>query len=431
MPSLIPQLLPTLRSNRVPGFSSSNHAFYPYYDRLSLANLPASVCHWLGIPAFGQAPLRPELLSAAGGPFRRVVLVVVDGLGLGQLEYFIELGKQKNSRLSLWPTLLSEGMLAPLTSVVPSTTTSALTTLWTGRTPAEHGVMGYEMYLKEYSLVANMILHTPASYAGDVGGLQRAGFKPETFLPVGTLGPHLAAHGVQCSAFQHLSIARSGLSSMLFPQVNVIPFRTLSDLWVSTAATLQNQPVGSSYTYIYWGDLDDLCHRYGPQDRRVELEFASFSTLFEDFIHTLRRGARGDTLLLLTADHGHLHTPANADYELSNHPALSSCLHLLPSGENRLAYLFLRPGKEQQCLDYINRTWPGKFDLMPSSQVISSGLFGGGTHHPRLADRLGDWVMFAAEDAYLWWAAKENTLRGRHGGLSRTEMLIPLLGVVI
>ncbi len=431
MPNLIPQLLPHLESHRIAGLDAGLKAVYPYYDRQSLANLPASVCHWLGVPGFGNQPLCDPILAAAGGPFRRVIVLVVDGLGLEQFERFIHMGMDNSGGYSLWPRLLSDGILAPLTSVVPATTTSALTTLWTGRTPAEHGVMGYEMVLKEYGLIANMITHSPATFVGDVGGLRRAGFQPETFLPVPTLGPHLAAHGVQTHAFQHFSIARSGLSTMLFPQVNVIPFRTLSDLWVSVPAFLENQRAGQLYTYIYWGELDELSHRFGPHDRRVDLEFANFSFLFEYFYKELRKSSRGDTLLLMTADHGHLHTPANPIYELKNHPVLASCLHMIPSGENRLAYLYLRPGKEEQALNYIQRTWPGDFVTLPSDQVIASGLMGTGQLHPRLAERLGDWVMVAQGDAYLWWADKENMLRGRHGGLSHTEMLIPLFGMVI
>ena len=232
MPNLVPTLLPRLEAARLPGLDAGPKAVYPSYAGYSLANIPHSLCRWLGVPGFGIQPLAPEILDGYPGPFRHVVFLLVDGLGLNKLGQFLQAGKE-NERYALWNRLLGQGLLAPLTSIVPSTTTAALTTLWTGRTPAEHGVVGYEMWLKEYQMNANMILHAPASFQGDVGSLRRAGFDPETFLPVPTLGPHLAAHGVTTYAFQHMSIARSGLSTMLFPGVNVIPFRTLSDLWVS------------------------------------------------------------------------------------------------------------------------------------------------------------------------------------------------------
>ena len=58
-------------------------------------------------------------------------------------------------------------------------------------------------------------------------------------------------------------------------------------------------------------------------------------------------------------------------------------------------------------------------------------LFGPGTPHPRLSDRLGDLIVAAHDDAYLWWAEKENPLVGRHGGLSAEEMIVPLLSVAL
>jgi predicted AlkP superfamily pyrophosphatase or phosphodiesterase len=320
--------------------------------------------------------------------------------------------------------------LLPLTSVVPSTTATALTSLWTGRTPAEHGVLGYEMWLKEYSLSANMILHSPAFFQGDVGSLGKSGFNPLTFLPVPTLGPHLAAHGIPTYAFQHFAIAFSGLSSMLFPSVNVRPYRTASDLWVSLPAHLQAHAGERAFTYIYWDELDELSHRFGPNDVRVELEFANFTSLVEHFLNTMI-GSRGETLLLVTADHGHIHTPKSPRFELRNHPELTSSLHMLPSGESRFAYLYIKPGCEGKVREYLERALPEQFIMLASEAVVQSGLLGGGRPHPGLADRTGDYVLIAQEAAYLWWANKENFMLGRHGGLSTIEMQIPLFGVVI
>jgi hypothetical protein len=426
----IPELLARLEAARLPGLDAGPASFYPRYDRQSLASLPASVCHWLGTPTFGSAPLVDEILNAFPGPFRRVVLLVVDGLGLSQIERFTA-EEASPARFTFWQQLLREATVAPISSVVPSTTATALTTLWTGQPPAVHGVMGYEMYLKEYGLIANMISHSVVSFPGDVGGLRRAGFTPEGFLPVPTLGPHLAAHGVTTRAMQHISIARSGLSTMLFSGVNVVPFKSPSDLWVTLPELLATESSERQYNYIYWGEIDELSHRFGPYDRRVELEFTLFSYLLENFLTEARRHGRGDTLFLMTADHGHLHTPRISSQEVRRHPVLNECLHLNLSGESRLAFAFVKPGREQRLKDYIENTWPGKFVLLPSAQAISAGLFGGGPHHPRLAERVGDYVLVAQDNAYLWFPEKENLLLGRHGGMSRIEMVVPLLGLVI
>ena len=432
MTSLIPSLLPRLKSHRLPHFSAGTGSVYPFYERQSLISLPASICHWLGIPTFGAPALADEILNAIGGPFRQVVMLVVDGLGLEQLNHFSNPAQGAGSnRAAFWQRLLDEAVLAPITSIAPSTTATALTSLWTGQPAAVHGVMGYEMYLKEYSLIANMITHAPASFVGDVGGIKRAGFDPQTFLPVPTFGPHLVQNGIQVDAMQHWSIAHSGLSTMLFPGVNVVPFRSPSDLWVTLPALLAQRKAQRAYTYIYWGELDELSHRFGPMDDRVDLEFSLFSYLLEGFLEGIRKQSQGDTLFLMTADHGHLLTPKTALFEMRSHPEFEDCISLYPSGENRMAYLYIKPGAEQRLKDYVAATWPGKFDLVPTQDALAAGLFGPGQAHPQLAERTGDYILFAQDDAYLWWANKANFLLGRHGGLTQTEMVVPLLGLVL
>lgn len=433
MPSFVPAFLPHLQSNRLAGLDLGPNAIFPSNDGYSLTNLPASICHWLGIPQFGAPRLDEKIFAALPGTYRHVILLVVDGLGLQQFQQFTQIhpSPRANNRFAFWDRLLSEAVLIPLTSIVPSTTSSVLTTLWTGQPPAVHGVMGYEMYLKEYGLIANMITHSAASYSGDVGGLRRAGFQPETFLPVSTLGPHLVSYGVGAHALQHVAIARSGLSTMLFPAVNVIPFRSPGDLWVTLPALLESRASERLYAYVYWSELDDLAHKHGPFDRRVELEFTLLSNLLDSFISEVRKRSHGNTLLLITADHGHIHTPLSSQLEMRNHPEFASCLHLYPSGESRLAYLYVRPGHEERLQRYVETTWPGKFCLLPSAQAAEAGLFGFGPFHPRLAERIGDYVMVAQDHAYLWWADRENPLLGRHGGMSQIEMVVPLIGVVL
>jgi hypothetical protein len=430
MQNLLPDLLPRLEAHRLPGLDAGPGALYPFYDGLSLASLPASICHWLGAPGFGAPPFPPEILNLYGQAFEQVILLVVDGMGLDTLENALRLAEE-DPDYAVWAELAHRAALAPLTSLAPSTTSTVLTTFWTGRTPAEHGVLGYEVWLKEYGLIANMIRHCPASYAGDSGSLSQAGFDPQTFLPAPTLGPHLVQHGIASFAFQPASIARSGLSTMLLPGVESVPYHSLSDLWVTLEALLDRRARARSYIYVYWGALDEHSHRFGPRDERVRRELADFSRQLGRFIGgRLARGA-GNTLLIVTADHGHIATPRRAEYAVVSHPRLMDCLAMAPSGEARLAYVFLRPGREQAFLEYVEQAWPGQFRLAPSSQAIEAGLFGGSGAHERLAERVGDYVVMPQGSAYWWFSHRENHLLGRHGGLSRAEMLVPFFGALL
>lgn len=423
MPDLITSLLPQLTSYTIAGLNASPGAVYPAYDGYSLANFPATVCNWLNLPPVAGVVMSPVYTAPFKNHYRRIVVLIVDGLGLSLFQHFLD--------QEPWKGWLPNAMLAPLTSVTPSTTTSALTTLWTGTTPVEHGILGYEMWLKEYGMIANMIQQTPTAFYGDVGGLGRAGFNPQAFLPVTTLGHHLSSGGVSCFAFQPISIARSGLSAMLLGGAEVVPYRNLSDLWVTLESLLDRQKDKPTCAVAYWGELDDLSHRYGPQDKRVRLEFETFSRTLQRFIEDRPGRADSDTLLVMLADHGQIDTPLNPHYELRRHPDLLADLVMVPSGENRLAYFFLRAGHEDHARAYLERAWPDEFRISPAGDVLQAGLFGSGAVYARVPDRLGDWVVFPAGHAYFWWSDRENQMLGRHGGLSPQEMLVPFWAMEI
>jgi hypothetical protein len=437
MKTLIGQILPRLEEKRL-SVDLGPGNLYPAYDGLSIANLPASILGWLGVEQLPTAapPLDAAIRAHWAGEFRHVVMLVVDGLGLDILQG--ALSGDGGRHLDGWGDLPADALLAPLTSIVPSTTAAALTTFWTGAPPGAHGVVGYTQYLKEYGLIANMILHNPATFSGDPGSLRHAGFNSETFVSLPMLGQHLKSAGVRVYAGQHRSIAKSGLSTMLFPGVEVGALYTLGDLFVTLSEKLDAAsaaPGERAYTYLYWGELDDLAHRYGPDSERYRRELYDFTLQFSLFLRERAGRRRGDTLFLLTADHGHIVTPPDPHLEIRRHPVLMDCLSLLPCGEARLPYIYLRPGREQRFLELIETIWPGRFRALRGAECIQAGLFAPARWplHPGLEGRVGDFILVPqAHSDYLWFdLLKPNPLRGRHGGLSRTEMLVPLLGFTL
>jgi hypothetical protein len=424
MPDLTDQLLPRLRSHRLPGIDLPEDLIPPSYQGQSILNIPNSICRLLDIPAInGNSVLLPEVLDPLGNGIKKVVVILMDALALHRFQKWVEVAEN-----SVWQRLLPDGLLAPLSSIAPSTTSAALTTFWSSAAPVAHGIVGYEAWLKEYGVVANMIGHKPITYEkGRAGSLEQAGFTPEDFLPVPTLGPHLAAYGIQPHAFQHYSIIKSGLSRMFFEGVEKHAISTAVDLWITVRELWQQQVGERLYSWVYWPEVDGLSHFFGPDDERPEGEFAAFSRAFEEFfLDKLNTKQLKDTLVILTADHGMILTDkTDPHYDLRNHPDFTRRLHLLPTGENRMAFLYIKPGQVEAVREYIERTWPNQFTLLEPAYVLEKGLFGPGETHPNLLDRVGDLIALGRGRAFWWWAAKQNPISGRHGGLSEEEMVVP------
>ena len=424
MATALESTLRRIEQNRLPDLDLGPEAIHPAYHGLSILNVPASIGNWLGAPGLPHPPIDHAEFDDLASGARQVVVILVDAVGLNLFERWLD-GRAK----SLQP-LVNRGALAALTSVVPSTTSAALTTLWTGRSPAEHGILGYELFLREYGLVANMITHAPASFDDEVDSLVHAGFDPKSFLPVPTIGPHLSKAGVESHAFLHSNIAGSGLSKMHYPDVNQHSFDDLSELWISLRQLLNTASEKRRLIWSYFANVDNLAHRYGPNDVRVETEFAQFAdSLMADFVDALSHEAQKDTVLILMADHGQVATRKDPHFELRNHPDLVRRLHMLPSGENRLSYLYPKPGQADAVEEYIARTWPRMFRMLVSDHALAAGLFGPGQPAKAARSRIGDRLALSQGEGYLWWAVKENPLLGRHGSVTSEEMLVPFLMV--
>ena len=92
------------------------------------------VCVTELIPTFLEGKKEPNWIPEEVLASRQVVLFILDGLGWHQ---FME-------RISGLPTL-SQFTGGPITTVAPSTTAAALTSITTGVPPGEHGLVGYRI----------------------------------------------------------------------------------------------------------------------------------------------------------------------------------------------------------------------------------------------------------------------------------------------
>ena len=140
----------------------------PDYKGGSIVNLMASLEIGLG----GDPPRYPpcRLLDPVRVAARRqVLLLVIDGLGFNYL-----LGHAGAA-------CLNRHVAGGLTSVFPSTTTTAVTTFLTGDAPQQHGLTGWHMYFQELGAVMAVLPGRPrfggcalGEAAIDVAGASRS-----------------------------------------------------------------------------------------------------------------------------------------------------------------------------------------------------------------------------------------------------------------
>jgi hypothetical protein len=379
----------------------------PDYQGGGIVNLLASV-----ITAFqGDAAPYPALAQLSPQQInghRHVVLVVVDGLGYDYLLRRLPDGA------------LARHCVGSMTSVFPATTASAITSFLTGTAPQQHGLTGWHMYLAELGCVFAVLPGVPR-YGG---------------VPLGQAGIDVARlHGhvplaerldASCVTVSPQRIARSDFNVAHLGAAQLRPYEGLTHFVDYTASAV----IGARerrFVYAYWPELDHIGHQYGIESEQALAHLQELDTAFG---RLLERVHGRDTLVILTADHGMIDTRAEDTIELEEHPALVGMLRLPLCGERRAAYCYLRPGADGDFEGYVREHLGDELEAVPSRRLVEEGYMGLGRPHPRLLDRMGDYTLLArGSHSVKDWVLGETryTHVGIHGGLSRTELYVPLI----
>src|SRR5206468_7352170 len=129
-----------------------------------------------------------------------------------------------------------------------------------------------------------------------------------------------------------------------------------STMGVRLRQLLDQRPWGSdlAYVYAYWAGVDTAGHLYGPRSAEHAMEAAVLDRVLERALGT-RMG--GETLVLLTADHGHAEIDPAQLLDLEADVDLRGLLRHPLSGEPRL--VFFHTEHPQAVRMYLAGRWPG------------------------------------------------------------------------
>lgn len=399
-----------------------NEFVLPDYDGTTIANMPATVAQWFDVPFAGLPPMPRSHWKPVDGGVKRVVVLLIDALGWN----LINLLRDEIACLN------SAEICQPITSVFPSTTANALSSVWTGTAPAQHGLVGFKLFLKEYGTVAQMIGLSPAFMgigARDV--LADAGMEPEAFLATLGSAEQFSASDVAVHDFKGAQIVDSALSKMhgrgVASRNGVLSF---ADMLAQASTMLESVPPNQrAYLHLYWPSIDMLSHRHGPFGASTLAEArALFGQLQAGLLDNLSPAAREGTLVCLMADHGHITYDKSQAILLSQHPELNAMLLMPPSGGVRFPYLYAKQGMVQAVIDYVNRHL-GELALPISAEkAFDLNLFGPKPYAKYARDRVGDVVLLMRDHATFIEPREEPFVReivAGHGGLSADEMESP------
>ncbi|HVA22392.1 MAG TPA: alkaline phosphatase family protein [Candidatus Micrarchaeia archaeon] len=379
------------------------HPSVPRYGERSLADLVPSLLAALGTRGM-RGPIALE-------PARRVLLLVIDGLGEALLD-----------RHADDAPFLATHRREPLTCGFPSTTAASLGSIGTGLAPGEHGLPGYTIQLPGQERALN-VLRWEWYGRGATADL-RDRFPPETLQPEPTAFERARDAGVGVTMVGTGTFAHSGLTRAVLRGGRWVAAHGLADVVMEAARAIAAP--GPRLLYAYHPELDGVGHVRGVASDAWHLHLR----LVDRAVEALAARLPDDCRLVVTGDHGMVDIPEAGKVDLDDEPALRQGVRLL-AGEPRARHVHVDPGAEADVLAAWRERLGHAMWVVTRDEAIEAGWFGPRTLD-RVRPRIGDIVAAAFAAVGVVQRTADGPLArliGHHGSLTADEQVVPYIVV--
>lgn len=354
---------------------------YPDYKNC-IANLGCSLLKYYGIdPPNSTLAAADRLLDRE---YKNVVVILLDGMGVSIVKR--HLGDSG---------FFGRNTVCSYSSVFPPTTVAATTAIDSGLYPNQSGWLGWTGYFDEID--RNVIYFWNID---DDTGERLTENAAWTYVPYESIRDRISRTGVA--------------AHYLAPFAEPFP-KDYGSFCGRIEEICRNE--GRQFIYAYWDEPDTSMHRTGVGGENITEMLLDIEKRTEELAGNLER-----TLLIITADHGHIDINNKC---LTDYPDICKCLLRMPSIETRALNFFVKDGMEREFEQAFGQSFGGDFILLSGEQVLSEKLFGPGNNHPRLEKMLGDYIGAAVSNTAVY--NTPNKHKGCHAGLTDEEMIIPLI----
>lgn len=381
--------------------------FKPDYKSSSIVNLSNFVLnHFKAQIVHTPYPLE-DLAPGITQNVEKIVFFLIDALGMHSLEKLMN--KER---------VFHEYTILKATSVFPTTTSAAITSLLTATTPIEHGVLGYILYIKQLGTLLNMI-----ELSSPIMGKVTSTLSSRDLMFEKTIFERLLEVGVKSFVLTSKTIRNSGLSTLVNAGASIRSYQSFGDMFSKFREILLED--GLSFSFVYWGLLDSIGHKLGIDSDAFESElYWLLKMLSREILPILPR----NVLLVILGDHGQIYTPWEREVWWSWKDDISRFFSIPPGGEMRMMHIYTTEQKE--VIKYLSEKYADRALIMTKEEALNLQLFGNTTSVPNKSiERIGEVIVIAKENYsfYFKYTGKEESLKSKHGSLTLQELMVPLM----
>lgn len=308
-----------------------------------------------------------------------------------------------------------------LTSVFPSTTAAALTSLQYGLAPGAHGMAGYTVFLPSVGRLVNLVRFKSV----DGGSVDPRQLNPRKMVTQPSIYDQLQAAGIESIVVSHKEYEDSPLTDIHSGDTPYRGHRTAAEFAAMLKATTALP--GRRFVFGYWAGLDMVSHAWGPGSPTARLEARLVQqALIEGLLRPLA-DEDGDVVVIVTADHGHAAIDADRQLPLSELSRRAGSWMSPATGERRAVGLTPQARGEAA----LRQATRDDGVIVSVEEAVAHELFGPPPHHPDLVQRIGRDLLLAKGGASFPYRSTNGGDKpfapGAHGSLSAIEMVVPLV----
>lgn len=335
--------------------------------------------------------------------YKNVVLIVLDGMGEHILNNLSPNGYFNNNKVE------------KITSVYPSTTTAALTTYYSGKPPYESGWIAWSQYFKEYGRALDMFSHKESYLGEPIKNAKIDVFK--TIVNYKTIFEQIEESSPNIKAYEITPTYsdKRGKRSIRADSIDEI---------VEDIENLCSIP-DDKFIFVYSDRPDGLLHKYGASSEEAK----NFIIEAENKIKALREKLSEDTIIIISADHGH--KDVEKVYTLLDYPEIQECLIMPASLESRILTFWVKENMKEEFEKRFNKIFSEEFWLMKKEEFLDKHFLGYGEKHPKIDDFIGDYVALSISSSMIrletFLAEGKPVKKSTHCGLTKEEMEVPVI----
>jgi hypothetical protein len=235
----------------------------------------------------GAQALTPFLPKRSPRQAKKVFLLCLDGFGFKEMELSTRL-KQLHERYGTW-----------ITSVFPSITSTAMTSIYQGLPPSRHGILGHQIWKDFPGGVVDML---KMQVQGAKSPLVASGFNVNAWKrEPGLLDGDLSA-GMTAIQLMPRHIVGSGLSAYCYGAARLVGFLEPLEGFAKAAHLLGS--ITQGWVGLYLPTVDTLAHAFGGDVPPVGLALRQIEENLAWMASALSPHVLEETALIVVTDHG-------------------------------------------------------------------------------------------------------------------------------